>query len=184
MARRSKVSALPAAVLDDLNAELIRRGFSGYEELTAWLKSLGYDISKTAIFRHGSALEAEFEEAMADARRTRALARASREAGDSDDGALLESASGIMQDNLLRLSLKIKNSGAEPEEAAKTLSLISRAFADIGRFDISRQKWQTEVREKLSAKLATLEQQAEGGSKAGFDLATLKRVREEIYGIV
>lgn len=180
MARRSKISALPAAVLDDLNAQLIERGFSGYEELTAWLKSLGYEISKTAIFRHGSALEAEFEEAMADARRTRALARASREAGDSDDGALLESASGIMQDNLLRLSLKLKNSGAEPEEAAKTLSLISRAFADIGRFDISRQKWQAEVREKANAAAEAVEKIAK---KGGLSPAAVNEIRSRILGI-
>ena len=184
MARRSKVSALPAAVLDDLNAQLIQRGFSGYEELTAWLKSLGYDISKTAIFRHGSALEAEFEEAMADARRTRALAKAARQSGDENDDAMLSAASTIMQDNLLRVSLKLKSSSDDPADTAKTLSLISRAFADIGRLDIARQKWQAEVREKVNTKLAALEQQAEGGSKAGFDLATLKRVREEIYGIM
>ena len=180
MARRSKVNALPAEVLEDLNAKLIQRGFSGYEELTAWLKSLGYDISKTAIFRHGSALEAEFEEAMADARRTRALARAARESGDSDDGALLESASEIMQDNLLRLSLKLKNSGAEPEEAAKTLSLISRAFADIGRFDISRQKWQAEVRDKASAAADAVEAIAK---KGGLSPEAMDTIRKGILGI-
>lgn len=180
MARRSKVSALPPEVLDDLNAQLIQRGFSGYEELAAWLKSLGYDISKTAIFRHGSALETEFEEAMADARRTRALARAARESGDTDDGALLESASGIMQDNLLRLSLKLKSSRAEPEEAAKTLSLISRAFADIGRFDISRQKWQAELRAKAMVAADAVEAIAK---KGGLSNEAMDQIRRGILGI-
>lgn len=180
MARRSKVSALPPEVLDDLNAQLIQRGFSGYEELTAWLKNLGYDISKTAIFRHGSALETEFEEAMADARRTRALARAARESGDTDDGALLESASGIMQDNLLRLSLKLKSSSAEPEEAAKTLSLISRAFADIGRFDISRQKWQSELRAKAMVAADAVEAIAK---KGGLSNEAMDQIRRGILGI-
>ena len=180
MARRSKVGALPPDVQDDLNARLIERGFSGYEDLSAWLKSLGYDISKSALHRHGSTLEAEFEEAMADARRTRALARAARESGDGDDGALLESASGIMQDNLLRLSLKLKHSGAEPEEAAKTLSLISRAFADIGRFDISRQKWQAELRAKAVVAADAVEAIAKQG---GLSADAMDRIRKGILGI-
>lgn len=184
MARRSKVDALPPAILDEFNSRLIASGFSGYEGFVEWLKSMGYNISKSALHRHGSALEAEFEEAMADARRTRALVKAARQSGDENDDAMLSAASTIMQDNLLRISLKLKSSRDDPADTAKTLSLISRAFADIGRLDIARQKWQAEAREKLSAKLAALEQQAGGGSKAGFDLATLKRVREEIYGIV
>lgn len=180
MAPRSKISFLPPDVLDDLNSQLIQRGFSGYEELSAWLKSLGFDISKSAIHRHGSELEQEFEEAMTDARRTRALARASRESGDHDDGALLESASGIMQDNLLRLSLKLKNSDAEPEDAAKTLSLISRAFADIGRFDISRQKWQSEVKAKAAAAADAVSIKLRRG---GISEDVIKQIEDEVLGI-
>lgn len=184
MARRSKVSGLPTEVLDDLNTQLVQRGFCDYEALSDWLKSLGFDISKSALHRHGSELEAEFAEAMADARRTRALAKAAREDSDEDDGAMLSAASSIMQDSLLRVSLKLKNSGDDAASTAKSLSLVSRAFADVGRFDIARQKWQTEVRAKVNAKLANLEQQAAGGGRAGYDLATLKRVREEIYGLI
>ncbi len=178
--RRSKVDGLPAEVLDDLNAELIKRGFRDYEDLSTWLKGLGHDISKSALHRHGSALEAEFEEAMADARRTRALARAARESGDNDDGALLESASRIMQDNLIRQALKLKNSGAEPEEAAKTLSLISRAFADVGRFDISRQKWQAEVRAKAVTAADAVEAICK---KAGVSAEGMHEIRAGILGI-
>lgn len=182
MARRSKVGGLPPEVLDDLNAQLIERGFSGYEELSAWLKGLGFDISKSALHRHGSALEAEFEEAMADARRTRALARAARESGNGDDGELLEAASGIMQDNLLRLSLKLKNSGGEPEETAKTLSLISRAFADIGRFDISRQKWQVENEARIRAeeRARAAETAAQVAKDAGVSPETITAMRRAL----
>ena len=144
--KRSKISQLPQDVLDALNARLIGSEFSDYRGLAAWLAEQGYDISRSALHRHGSGLEAEFEAAMMDARRARALARASREAEDADDGALLEAASGIMQDSLLRVSLKLKSAPSEdPAETAKTLSMISRAFADVGRFDLSRQKWQAEI---------------------------------------
>lgn len=168
MARRSKVDALPTEILDEFNARLVASGFSGYEGFSEWLKSMGYNISKSALHRHGSALEAEFEEAMADARRTRALARAARESGDENDDAMLSAASSIMQDNLLRVSLKLKNSGNDPAETAKTLSLISRAFADVGRFDISRQKWKTEMEAKIRAEERALAaEQATTAAKAG-----------------
>jgi hypothetical protein len=183
--RRSKVSALPQDVLDALNARLIGSGFSDYDGLAAWLAEQGYDVSRSSLHRHGSGLEAEFEDAMADARRTRALARATREAGDdADDGALLEAASGIMQDSLLRASLKLKQSGVDdPVETAKTLSLISRAFADVGRFDLSRQKWQTEI--EAAARKKLLEEQsarAEALEKKGVTEATRNAIRE-VLGI-
>lgn len=150
--RRSKVSTLPQAVLDALNAKLIGSGFSDYDGLALWLREQGFDISRSSLYRHGSSMQEEFEEAMSDARRTRALARAAREAEDSNDGALLEAASGIMQDKLTRVALKLQNS-EDPAEAAKTLSLVSRAFADVGRFDLSRQKWQMEIAAKARAEL-------------------------------
>ncbi len=185
MARRKKIGDLPQDVVDDLNARLIERGFSGYDDLSGWLKSLGYDISKSAVHRHGSALEAEFNEAMADARRTRALARAAREEQDGDGGELLEAASGIMQDNLLRLSMKLKHSGAEPEEAAKTLSLISRAFADVGRFDISRQKWQAENEARIRAeeREKALQDAVKTAKAAGVSEQTVAEIRRQL-GIV
>ena len=110
---------------------------------------------------------------MADARRTRALARAARESGDDQDDSMLSAASSIMQDNLLRVSLKLKNSSEDdPSDTAKTLSLVSRAFADIGRLDISRQKWQLEMEAKIrvderskAAEVATAAANAGGASQ-------------------
>lgn len=150
MARPAKVKLLPPDVLDDLNARLIGQGFAGYDALAEWLQAKGFDISRATLQRHGSALEAEFEEAMADARRTRALARAARESGGDEDGSLMSAAASILQDNLLRVSLAVKrDSEDDPAAAAKTLSLISRAFADVGRMDIANQKWMAETRAKL-----------------------------------
>lgn len=155
MGRPSKIRNLPPVVLEDLNARLIGNGFSGYEDLATWLRERGFDISKAAVQRHGSALEAEFEEAMADARRTRALAKAARLEGDQNDNSLLAAATEIMQDNLLRVSLKLKNSDEDdPGAEAKTLSLVARAFSQVGRLDIARQKWQTELAARMASDAA------------------------------
>lgn len=179
MGRRSKIKDLPQDVLDDLNARLIGAGFAGYGDLAGWLKERGYDISKSGLQRHGSALEAEFEEAMADARRTRALARAARQEGGEQDNSMLEAATEIMQDNLLRVSLRMKDE-ADPTASAKTLSLVARAFADVGRFDLARQKWQAEVNAKAEA---VAEKAAKLATKGGLSAATVEEIRRSILGI-
>lgn len=180
MGRPSKIKALPQPLVDELNQRLINSGFTGYEGLSAWLKAEGYDISKSAVIRHGSSLEAEFEEAMADARRTRALARAAREAGDDNDDSLLSAASGIMQDNLLRVSMEVKHADDDPATKAKTLSQIARAFSDVGRLDIARQKWQEEVRAKAGE---VAEKAARLATKGGLSAEGVAEIRRSILGI-
>lgn len=178
MGRRAKVTSLPSEVLEELNSRLVRGGFQDYAGLSDWLAECGYKISKSALHTHGQGLEEEFNEAMADARRSRALAQASREAG-GDDGALMAAASEVLQDQLLRISVALRRAELEPAEAARTLSQVGRAFADIGRMTISHQKWQAEGQ----AKLAALEAESNSGGGRRIDAETLRIVREEIYGI-
>lgn len=181
MARPAKVKLLPPDVLDDLNARLIGQGFAGYDALTEWLQAKGFKISRATLQRHGCALEAEFEEAMADARRTRALARAARESGGDEDGSLMSAAASILQDNLLRVSLAVKReSDDDPAAAAKTLSLISRAFADVGRMDITNQKWMAEVQAKAKDVADKATKLAE---KGGLSADSVAEIRRSILGI-
>ena len=99
MGRRSKVSALPAGLRDELTARLVQNAFSDYAGIADWLEAKGFRISKSALQEFGSGIEEEFNEAMGNARRLNALARAAHEVGD-DDGALLASASRILQEQL------------------------------------------------------------------------------------
>jgi hypothetical protein len=179
--RRSKISQLPQAIREALDAKLVAGDFSDYSGIAEWLAEKGFEISRSSLHRHGSALEEQFKAAMEDARRTRALARAAREAGDDDGGELLSVASEIMQDNLVRASLKLKNQVSDPQETAKTLSMISRAFADMGRFDIARQKWQAEVRARVEAAAADIEKIAR---KDGLSQESLEVMRKKILEIV
>lgn len=179
MGRPSKIKGLPEPMIDELNRRLINSGFTGYDGLTAWLKSEGFDISKSSVIRHGSGLEAEFEEAMADARRTRALARAAKEEGGEKDNAMMEAATEIMQDSLLRVSLSLKNE-ENPAASAKTLSLVARAFADVGRLEIARQKWQADLDAKTQAVAEKAEKLAR---KGGLTADAVEELRRSILGI-
>ncbi|MDR0233270.1 MAG: DUF3486 family protein [Zoogloeaceae bacterium] len=177
--RRSKVSQLPKEIQDQLNARLVGSGFSNYRGLVKWLAEQGFDISRSALHQHGSALEEEFKAAIADARRTRELARAAKETGEDESGELMQAASEIIQDNLLRLSLKAKAEvdTAETKLSADTMATLSHAFANVGRFDLSRRKWQAEVRKRLDA----LEKDCARKGRP-LDAATLNAIRDELYG--
>lgn len=175
MGRRAKVTQLPPELLEELNARLVGGGFQNYAGLSDWLASKGISISKSALHAYGQELEEEFEQAMSRARTTRALAKASRESGD-DDGSLMAAASEILQDQLLRISIALQQAEMDPAEAARTLSQVGRAFADVGRMTISQQKADIERQKLKTMELETLE------GKRSLDLETLRVIQEEVYG--
>lgn len=178
MPQRSAVSQLPEAVREELNRRLVENSFSGYEEIARWLQEIGYQISKSAVHRHGSQLESDFEEAMADVRRTRALAKAVK--NDGDEGDVLAATSGILQEQLLRISIALRTADSDPSEAAKSISMVARAHSDVGRLQVALSKWQEELRGKCQAAADACEQAARRG---GLTADTVEVIRREILGI-
>lgn len=53
MASRKHVSVLPNEILQQLHMRLVASNFSEYSDHSAWLLSLGFSISKSAIHRYG-----------------------------------------------------------------------------------------------------------------------------------
>lgn len=178
MGRRSSVSQLPQNFLDELNRRLVENGFSGYQEMAAWLREVGFEISKSSLQRHGTKLEADFDEAMADVRRTRALAKAAQDEGD--EGEVLSATSGILQDLLLRIAIALRQADTDPTEAAKSISMIARAHSDVGRLQVTLSKWQDETRAKTAAAAEAVTQVAR---KGGLSANAVDAIRREILGI-
>lgn len=176
MAPRSKISRLPNTVKDWLDKALAENGFADYELLAAELKARGFDISKSAIHRYGQ----DFENRLGALRMASEQAKAIVQSSNDDEGAVSEALMRLVQEKLFQVMLDFK---VDPDKPLNIAS-AAKAVAELSRATVTQKKWQAEVREKVNAKLVILEQQAEGGGKAGFDLATLKRVREEIYGIM
>lgn len=54
----SIVDTLPADVRQALAKKIVSNGYAQYEEVVAWLKSMGYKTSKTALHRFGQELKA------------------------------------------------------------------------------------------------------------------------------
>lgn len=57
--RKPSISRLPGEVRESLIARLRVSGFSDYDSHSDWLRTAGYDISKSAVHRFGQQIEAE-----------------------------------------------------------------------------------------------------------------------------
>lgn len=181
MARRSAVDKLPPDLRDALTAKLVANGFSDYAGLAAWLAEEGCAISRSALHRFGADLESEFEAAMQDARRSIELARAMRASGQADDdGALIDAASSVLQDQLLRISLALRTVDTDPAEAVKLVSQASRALADLGRLKVSYEKWKAEINAKA---IVVAESVVDIGKRGGLSDHALAVIRAGILGI-
>jgi hypothetical protein len=179
MGRRSTISTLPEALRRELDELLVSKNFSDYEGIAAWLQERGYDISKSSVHRHGSALEQSYDEAMADARGLLALTRASGDLGDSGS-ELARSAATLLQTDIVRTVLEIRKE-ADPEIRAGLLAKLTRAQADIGRLSIAAEKWQRELAAKVQAAAKAISQIAE---KGGMTADLVAEQCQQLYGIM
>lgn len=171
MPPRSKVEKLPAAVKAWLDNALIEGNFSGYELLEAELKARGFDIGKSSLHRYGQ----EFEDKLAAIRIATEQAKAITDAIPDDAGA--------MNDALIRLvQQKAFDTLVNLEEGA-SIKDIGLMVARLSNASVKQKQWAADAREKLNARMDAMENEARNG-KGTFDLETLRRVREELYGIV
>lgn len=172
MPSRSKISQLPQEIQEELNKKLIGDSFSGYDSLEAWLEKMGYQISKSAIHRHGQ----EFEKKLAALKLATDQAKAVVDGSPDDEGAMSEALIRLMQqkafDTLINLS----------GDQDISLTALGRMIADLSRASISQKKFMEEVRGKIAAKFKELKKEAKG-KKSGLDRATLARAMKEIYGV-
>lgn len=180
MPPRSKVVQLPAEVRAELDARLIAGGFSGYEALADWLSQAGYSLSKSALHRYGSDLEADFERTMADVARTQQMAQAYAEANPDERNALTGATVRIAQESLLRITLALRQSEDDPSQVAKLMPAITRSLTELGRLDISRERWaQEQVKQAVAQAAARVEAV---GSSQGVSPDGIAALRDAIMG--
>lgn len=191
MPRRSSILEVPQAIRDDLNGRLLANGFSDYEALAGWLQAQGYEISKSALHRWGQDLEAEFAGAMADARRAAELGRAL--AGEDDGSGLRRATTVMAQETLLRVLMGLRQAeqaaglageeegeGLDHGDLAKSLSLVTRSLADLGRLSIADAKHTAAVKAQLAAEL---EQRVTANGDGAISPDQLRAMIREAYGV-
>ncbi|PAV00345.1 hypothetical protein CBG25_19370 [Arsenophonus sp. ENCA] len=183
MAPRSKVETLPSSVREWLDRALTERNFSGYRELEALLREKGYRIGRAQISRYGQKVQRRF----AAIREATEMARIITEGAEDDQDKRSEAIIATIQADILTALIDVREASDEdmlPAERASLLAKVGKSIATLTRSSVSLKRYQTEVREKIAARLDALEQEATQQGKGHVSLETLKRVREEIYGII
>lgn len=146
MAPRSRVYELPPELREELNQRLVSGGFQGYQGLSDWLEEKGFKLSRSAVQRYGQDLQEEFEAAMGDVRKTTQMAKAFAESEEDTAGALVDATARIVQEQLLRITIALRNAEHEPDKAAKYVAQVTHALADIGRMSLSQKRHARDVR--------------------------------------
>ena len=144
MPPRSKVGLLPDRVREDLEHRLIRGGFSGYRELSAWLGEQGFEISKSSLHSWGR----DFEERVGALKRITAQARAIITESPDDDGAINDALIRLTQERVFGLMMDLELD-LDPARLAK----MTKAVADLSRASVGQKRLMAEVRKRDSEKL-------------------------------
>jgi hypothetical protein len=174
MPARSKVLELPEADRQWLDGELVRHAFSNYCELASELQKRGYEVSKSSLHRYGQAFESQLGAVKLATEQARAIAEA---AGD-EEGVLNDAVIRLIQQKSFEVLTKLSS-----EDIDESFSDLGNMLARLAKASVDQKKWAAQVHEKVTKKLDALEKEARG-PKSGLDLETLRRIREEVYGVV
>lgn len=150
MPRVSKVQTLNEGDKDWLNQELVKRGFSGYEELEALCKDRGIDISSSSLHRYGKS----FQDRLDAVRLVTEQARAVVDSAPDEEGAVNEALMRLIQEKLFTVVM-------EAELDPGDISKVTKAIADLGRASVSQKRLAAEVRKQA------LEEAAANAENAG-----------------
>ncbi|HRD49782.1 MAG: DUF3486 family protein [Candidatus Competibacter sp.] len=171
----AKIALLPNDVRQALDRRLVGNAFSDYHALAAWLGEQGYEIGKSAIHHYGQGLKRKLAAIQASTEAARLIA----ESAPDDEDRRSEAVMSLLQSEIFTVMVNLQDAeDAPPDERVKLLSTVARAIADLSRASINQKKHAAAVKAKLDALLTD----AQHGD-SGLDIATVQRIRTEVYGL-
>ena len=178
MAPPSKVALLPDEVRRDFESRLIQGAFSGYEALSDWLETQGYEISKSVLHKHGQKLKRRLEAIKASTQAAQLLA----ESVPDEAGALSSAVLNLVQTEMfdLLVSLQEVDDAKDTGDRVKLLGNAAHAMADLARASLKQKEWAGQVRERTEAAAAAVEKITR---KGGLSAEAANEIRREILGI-
>lgn len=178
--RRTRVSSTVDKLPDDIKGQLDARlsdTAHTYEELAAWLKSEGYEISKSAIGRYAIRSNQAAQRVAETLQRTAAIARAVDEHPDLD---YTKAASMVLMDGLMQ-----RVSTAEDDFAEMPLDKAGRLIASLSRNATYEKRVRADLKKKAELAFDQMEAELMGAIKQHPELAdelrnVLARAREKV----
>lgn len=172
MPQRPKIYTLPEVVKKELDRRLVSGGFKDYVALSIWLADQGYEISKSAINRYGKEFAHRLAAIKIATEQAQAIANESRD----DEGNMNDALVRLCQEKAFQVLVKMGDLDPDKVDLTKMGVMISR----LTRASVTQKKWMAEVKEKTKKAAETVEEKLSGV----IDPETLRKVREEIYGII
>ena len=167
MPARSTVSRLPPEVQEEIDRRLIDGGFADYTALTEWLAGQGFEISRSALHRHGSALERRIEQVRIASEQAKAIEKAATDSGES-----------IAFSIVVQLQVKLHEIVMAVEAGdAKSACTLARALGDLVRAGISLR------RERRQALAEAADAADTAARRAGLSTDTAAAIRAAIEGL-
>ena len=179
MGKRAKVSQLPDEVRKKLDAELVKRGFSGYDALETWLDGLGVSIGKSSIHRYGKNLERKLAAIKASTEAARLIAQEAPDDADQRSGAVISMIQTEVFDVLVALQ-ELDDPEVDAVQRAKVLASLAKNVATLSRASVHQKRHELEIRSKAEA---AADRVARLAKKGGLSGATIDSIKREILGI-
>ena len=178
--RRTRVSSTVDRLPDGVRAELDLRladTANTYSELSDWLKSEGYEISRSAIGRYAIRTTTAAQRVAETIQRTQAIAKAVEEHPDLD---YTKAASLVYVDGLMR-----RLSTAEDEFDEIPLDKAGRLLASFSRNETYEKRTRAELRKKAELAIDQLESELTAAIRQHPELSgelhsVLARAREKV----
>ena len=179
MAPRSSIAALPEPVRLAFERKLAENGFANYTELTEWLNSQGFQISRSAVHRYGQQVERRFASIKASTEAARLIAEGAADEGDTRSEALMAMLQTELFDALVQIGEMddaelnaLDRFGVMAEGAKKISGLISASTR--------LKEYQAKTRAKAQA---AADEVAKAVKKGGLSKDTAEQIRKQILGI-
>lgn len=173
--KRGAVAVLPDDVRMELEARLIAGGFGDYQGLAEWLEQKGFEVSRSALHRHGQRL-AEQLARVRDS--TRAVQLLAGEIADDEDRRS-EVLVALVQAELVELMLQAQEWSAD-DRLPNVLKVAAQLNNVVGA---STKLKEYQNKAKIRAQ-ETAEAVAETVKKGGLSDETAELIRRQILGIV
>lgn len=148
MVARSKVDMLPPEDRAWLERELVRRGFSQYDELTALLQEKGYEITRSSVHRAGARLQRRLERIQAATEGARQIALIAPDDADNRSVAVMA----MIQNDLYEIMENLE-AVEDAEDSAERLGLlkdVSLSISRISRARVNQSRWAADVNARLA----------------------------------
>lgn len=180
MPRRSSVYGLPPEVRRRVEEQIVQSGWAGYQRIAEQLRAEGYEVSPAALQRYGAALRDRHERVLMRVKFATELAQALAGHGSPEANPVPDATTAILQAYLFDLLMALQQEGSSEPDRLQLLWKAAQVLAALRRSDQMRVRTEAELRALAAQKLMMTDDEAR---RRGLDPETVRRIREEIYGI-